>query len=384
MIAALARRTGDLTLAEDAVQEAALAALTHWGRNGAPDRPEGWLIRVAFRKAIDRLRGQAREGRGAAALAVLADDEAALPDIRPIADERLALILTCCHPALEPKSRVALTLRTLCDLSTAEIARLWLDTEATMGQRISRAKAKIAAARIAFSIPEPADWPQRLGAVLDVIYLIYTLGHQRAPDSRDLRGEAIRLARLVDALRPGDPEIEALLALLLLTDARQGGRYVGDRLVPLAAQDRQLWDHRLIAEGTALLDRALARGGRGPFRIKAAIAALHDTAEGPAGTDWPQIEMLYAALLDWEPTDVVRLNRAVAQAEAGDPAGALERVRAMALDGYQPYHAALAHLLAISGDRAAATVAYRRAAGLSLDPGERDWLLARAEAVRAG
>lgn len=380
ILSALIARIGDFQIAEDALQEAAASALVHWGRSGVPLRPDAWLIRVGLRKALDRLRGATREGRKAANWALLAEEEAALPEKQPIPDERLRLIFTCCHPALDGKSRVALTLRTLCGLTTAEIARLYLDAEPTMGQRISRAKAKIAAAGIPFAVPDLPALPARLDAVLSVIYLIYTLGHQTGAGPRDLRSEAIWLARLVDGLMPGVAEAEAALALLLLTEARQPARVAGGVMVPLSEQDRGRWDRDLLAEGQALLDRAIARGGSGPFRIKAAIAALHGAAPDHAATDWRQIAALYRALLRIEPTDVVRLNVWVSIAAAGHARPALRAVEAMAerLDGYQPFHAARAHLRRLAGE-AGAREEFRRAATLSLDPAERCWLERQAE-----
>ncbi len=371
IMAALVARLGDFQLAEDALQDACARAVVNWTRE-VPDRPEGWLIRAGLRCALDRIRTDVREGRKGADWARIAVAEAELPEPEAIADERLRLIFTCCHPALEGKSRVALTLRTLCGLTTAEIARLWLDTEPAMGQRLSRAKAKIRAARIPFEVPGLEAWEARLNAVLEVIYLVYTLSHQAPPDGRDLGGEAIRLARLVCALRPGEGEAEGLLAMLLLTEARRGARVRDGVMVPLAGQDRRLWDREMIREGCALVERA---SGRGPFRIKAAIAALHAT--GATGSR--EVVALWEALAVIEPTDVVRLNLAAAWAEAGDLAQAEAIVAALDCDGYQPFHALRAHLWRLAGDgRAGAD--YARAAALSLDPAERAFLLHRAKA----
>ena len=365
LMAALVARLGSFQRAEDALQEAAISALSHWGRSGLPHAPQGWLLRVALRKAIDRLRGDAREGRKAAELAKLSVEEAA--DLTPeeIGDERLRLIFTCCHPALEQKSQVALTLRCLGGVSTAEIARLFLDAEPTMGQRLSRAKAKIVAAGIPFAVPEPEDWPARLQAVLTVIYLIFTTGHGMGPgQTRDLCEEAIFLARMLDQLRPGDPEIEGAVALLLVTHARRDARLSGDgTAVALAAQDRRLWRGDEIAEGLLFLDRAMARGAPGAFQIKAAIAACHG-AEG--GSDWRQIEALYRSLLRHEATPVVRLNHAVACAEAWGVEHGLPLIEALdgALAEYQPYHAARAEYLARAGRTDESRSAYRRAIAL--------------------
>jgi predicted RNA polymerase sigma factor len=283
-----------------------------------------------------------------------------------IPDDRLRLIFTCCHPALDPKSRVALTLRSIAGLTTAEIARAFLDAEPTMGQRLSRAKAKIAAARIPYAIPGPEDWDERLKSVLAVIYLIYNAGYTPDPGSaRDLCAEAIFLTRLLDHLRPGEPEIEGALALLLLTQSRARARIGADGAsVPLHRQDRALWDGAARAEGLGLIDRAMARRAPGPYQIKAAIAACHGRDDG---ADWPQIAALYTRLLDYEPTPVVRLNRAVARAEAGDLPAALAEVEALAdmLEDYQPFHAARADLLRRTGQNEAARAAYERAIALA-------------------
>lgn len=352
LLAALIARTGDFPRAEDALQEASAAALVHWGRSGVPDRPAAWLLRAALRKAIDGYRREAAAGRHRAAMEVLAAEEAAEPDPEAIPDERLRLIFTCCHPALEPKTRVALTLRAVCGLTTAQVAAVWLDQEATMGQRLSRARAKIAAARIPFAVPGPEDWDGRLDAVLTVVYLIFTAGYAAGAEAEtDLCAEAVHLARLIDALRPGEAETEGTLALLLLTEARRPARIGADgATVPPGAQDRRLWRADLLDEGRAVLDRAVARRRPGPFQVKAAIAALH---AGAGVTDWRQIAALYSRLLDWEPTPVVRLNRAVALAEAGQPDRAAQEIEALAaeLEGHQPYHAARAELLLRQGRR---------------------------------
>lgn len=369
LLSVLAAELRDLTLAEDVLHEAAVSALSHWGRAGLPASPQGWLLQVARRKAIDRLRGAARDGRRAQALQLLAEGEAA-PEAEPIPDHRLRLIFACCHPALEPKSRVALTLRTVCGLTTPEIARAFLDTDATMGQRLSRAKAKIAAAGIPFAVPEAQDWPARLEAVLTTIYLIFTTGYVAGPnEARDLCLEAEYLMRLLDRLRPDDPEIEGALAMMLLTAARRAARIGPDGAsLPPGEQDRRLWDAPRLAEGRAILGRAVARRRPGPFQIKAAIADCQMADPAP---DWPQIAALYGALLRHEPTPVVHLNAAVAVAEAGDPARGLAMVEALTdLDGYQPYHAARAALLAMTGNRADAARAYRHAIATAPTPAD--------------
>lgn len=367
LIAALATRLRDVQRAEDALQEAATSALTHWTR-GIPHRPDAWLLRAAFRKAIDALRRDSTARRHAEAMTTLASEEATLED-HDIPDDRLRLIFACCHPALDPKSQTALTLRTVCGLTTPEIARAFLDTDTTMGQRLSRAKAKIAAARIPFAIPGAEEWPARLDTVLTTLYLIFTTGYIAGPqEPRDLCAEAIFLARLLTTLRPDEPEIEGTLALMLLTDARRAARIGPDgATVPPAEQDRSLWDHAKITEGTAWLDRALARRAPGPFQIKAAIAACHLSDPGP---DWPQIAALYTRLYAFEPTPVVTLNLAVAIAEAGDPTRALALLDPLTepLSDFQPFHAARAALLARAGRTDDSRAAYDRALSLTTAP----------------
>jgi RNA polymerase sigma factor (sigma-70 family) len=365
LIAALIARLRDFQLAEEALQEAAISALSHWGRSGLPASPQGWLLKVALRKAIDRLRGAKRENRKTAEIAILAEEEAS--DMTPdaIQDERLRLIFTCCHPALEEKSRVALTLRTLGGLSTPEIARAFLDQDTTMGQRLSRAKAKIAAAGIPFVVPGPEDWAERLNSVLTVIYLIFNAGYTVGPSAdRDLCDEAIYLARMVDALRPGEAEVEGCLALMLMTHARRGARLnAKGESISLADQDRSRWDHVALAEGVQILDTAMARRNSGPFQIKAAIAACHH----PDGSDWPQIALLYRGLMRHEPTPVIALNLAVALAEAeGAQAGiAVLNTLSVELADYQPFHATRAELLGRTGQVEAALAAYDQAIALA-------------------
>ena len=282
LLAALIARFRDFQLAEDALQEAAASALLHWGRVGLPHSPQGWLLKVAGTKAIDRLRHTRREGDKAAAMTILARDEAS-EDPEMIQDERLRLIFTCCHPALDPKSRVALTLRTIAGLSTAEIARAFLDAEPTMAQRLTRAKTKLREAGIPFAVPGPEDWATRLQSVLAVVYLIFNAGYSAGPaEPRDLCAEAIFLARLINNLHPADPEVEGCLALMLVTHARSAARTDGaGATVPLADQDRTLWDHAAIAEGLALIDTAMTRRTPGPYQIKAAIAACHVQGDRP-------------------------------------------------------------------------------------------------------
>jgi RNA polymerase sigma factor (sigma-70 family) len=383
LIAALIARLRDFQLAEDALQEAAVSALSHWGRAGLPASPQGWLLKVALRKAIDRLRGGTREGRKAVDLALLSREEADDTEPEMIADDRLRLIFTCCHPALDSKSRVALTLRTLGGLTTPEIARAFLDAEPTMGQRLSRAKAKIAAAGIPFRVPGPEDWAERLNSVLTVIYLIFNAGYSVGPAlGRDLCDEAIYLARMLADLRPAEPEVEGALALLLLTHTRRAARIGSDGVtIALADQDRALWDAPMRAEGLALLDLALGRASPGPFQIKAAIAAC----QSQSPPDWPQIAALYAGLYAHEPTPVIRLNHAVAVAEAGDLHLALSRLAPLAGDlaDYQPYHAACADLLARDSRTAAALQAYARAIDLATSPADAAFLTLRRNRLRS-
>ena len=365
LLAALIARLGNFQLAEEALQDAMVSAVTHWGRNGVPHAPQGWLLQAAYRKAIDRIRQRKAETRKVDALRPLTGDEIA-DDADEIPDNRLRLIFTCCHPALEPKSQVALTLRTIGGLSTTEIAAVFLDAEPTMGQRLSRAKSKIAAAGIPYAVPGPEDWAERLQSVLAVIYLIFTSGYAAGPGAgRDLAEEAIFLARLLNTLRPDDSEIEGCLALLLITHARRRARTdAAGATVPLTAQDRSLWDQAEIAAGLALIDRAMHRRVPGPYQIKAAIAACHVLEGGP---DWAQIVLLYDSLLRLEPTAVVRLNRAVALSEAGWPEPALQAIDRLQaeLAAYQPYHAARAELLARNGRLAESRTAYETAIALS-------------------
>lgn len=371
LLAALVARTGDFQRAEDALQEAAAAALVHWGRSGPPQDPRAWLLRAAFRKAIDGFRRDGTAAAHAAAMMALGRDEA-VADPEAIPDDRLRLIFTCCHPALDRKSQVALTLRSVCGLTTEEIAATFLDSTPTIGQRISRAKAKIAAAGIAFAVPGPELWAERLGAVLATIYLIFTAGYTQG-GQRDLGDEAVFLAELVNALRPAEAEVEGCLSLLLLTHARRRARIGPDgATVPPAEQDRRLWDRAAIARGRSVLQGALGRGTPGPYQIKAAIAALH-CAEGP--TDWPQVAALYAALEQHEPTPVVALNRAVALAEAGRPADALSMLDSLGpgLGDHQPLLAARAIVLARLGRQVEALAAFDRA--IAAAPTKADALL---------
>lgn len=383
LLSALIVQLKNFQLAEDALQDALASAVVHWGRTGLPASPQGWLLKVALRKAIDRLRKSAREDRKSGEIARLSLAEAAETTTEDIADERLRLIFTCCHPALEPKTRVALTLRTLGGLSTADVASAFLDNETTMGQRLSRARTKILAAGIPYAVPGPEAWAERLQSVLTVVYLIFNQAYSGTDDSPagPLGEEAIYLARMLNGLRPDQAEIEGLLALMLITEARRAARLdAGGTSIPLGLQDRRLWDRARIAEGLALLDRAVARRAPGPFQIKAAIAALHVQAEPP---DWPQIVLLYDSLLRMEPTPVVQLNRAVALAEAGALRAGLHALESLAsaLSAYQPFHAAHAELLSRSGPTDAALAAFDRAIGLASNPSDAVFLRCRRDQV---
>lgn len=381
LLSALIARLQDFQLAEEALQEAAISAITHWGRAGLPASPQGWLLRVGLRKALDRIRSKSRETRRAVDQAILAREEAAEDESPDIPDDRLRLIFTCCHPALEEKTRVALTLRSLCGLTTPQVAAVFLDTETAMGQRLSRAKAKIRAARIPFAVPGPEDLPDRMNSVLTVVYLIYTSGYASGPgQGGELRQEAIFLARLIGSLAPDQPEVAGALALLLLTEARAVARLSaqGESLPP-NRQDRGLWDQGMLEEGRLVLAAAIAQRLPGPFQIKAAIAALHCEAT----VDWPQIAALYHRLLVHEPTAVVRLNHAVALAESGAGDLALRQLQGLAaeLSDYQPFHAALAELLARTGQNDKARLAYRRAIEMATSPADRAFLEARLAAL---
>jgi RNA polymerase sigma-70 factor (ECF subfamily) len=386
LLSALIRSLGDFDLAEDALSDATERALVHWARSGLPDRPDAWLLQVARRAAIDRIRKAKRHAQRTHDLTLLMeeDEDARAMEAPGIPDERLRLIFTCCHPALEEKTRVALTLRTVGGLTTREIARAFLDTEPAMGQRLSRAKAKIAAAGIPYAVPEGPDRDARLHSVLTVLYLIFNEGWTAGPGEEPIRtalcDEAIWLARLMTRLAPDEPEIEGLLALMLLAHARHAARFDAQGAFrPLEDQDRALWDRAMIAEGLAVLDIAVARRLPGPFQLQAAIGALHVQDD----IDWPQIFLLYERLAAVAPSPVVLLNRAVALAETGALARARGDLDALAddLDGYQPFHAARADLARRAGDREAALAAYDRAIGMADNEADRAWLRARREAL---
>jgi RNA polymerase sigma-70 factor (ECF subfamily) len=369
---------GDIDVAEEAVQEAFTTAAQRWPSTGLPSSPAGWIITTARNRAIDRLRREAtREDRHAQAALLHARDEPA--EEGAVRDDRLRLIFTCCHPALGPGARVALTLRLLGGLTTAEIARAFLVPEPTMAQRLVRAKGKIRDAGIPYRVPDEADLPERLGAVLAVVYLIFNEGYLASSGDRvvreDLCAEAVRLGRLLAELMPDEPEVMGLLALMLLVESRRTTRTSGDGgLVLLADQDRGLWDRELIAEGQAIVRQCLARDQPGPYQIQAAINAVHSDAPAASLTDWWQILRLYDQLLALAPTPVVALNRAVAVAEVGGPDAALALVEGLELDGYHMYHAIRADLLRRLGRNAEAAQAYEAAIARTGNAAERDLL----------
>lgn len=369
VVATLVRVFGDITVAEDAVQDAFVVASERWPRDGVPPNPAGWIVTTARRRALDGRR-RASRGRELAELAELGGRGADAGHDGPVHDDQLRLIFTCCHPALRTEHQVALTLRLLGGLTVEEVARSFLVGDAAMTKRLVRAKHKIKAAGIPYRVPEAADLPERLHAVLSVVCLIYNTGADD-PGRAELRREAIRLARALDALLPAEPEAAGLLALLLLAESRAAARWAGGEQVLLADQDRTRWDRTLIAEGHGIVRRCIRRDRPGPFQLQAAIQAVHCAAESVDATDWPQIVTLYDHLHEVTPTAVVALNRAIAVGEVDGPARALEELDRLAgeLDGYAHWHAARGAVLRRLGD-AAATDAYRRAVDLA--PTEHD------------
>ncbi|MFG1857350.1 RNA polymerase sigma factor [Actinomadura geliboluensis] len=372
VLASLVGFLGDFDKAEDAAQEAFAIAAERWPVTGVPDTPGAWLVTTARNRAIDRIR---RERTLAEKIPLLTVPEAAAMDEfdeSGIKDERLELIFTCCHPALPLEGQVALTLRALGGLETAEIARAFLVSEETMKRRLSRAKAKIKATGIPFAVPRAHLLADRLDAVLAVIYLIYNEGYSGRIDLGD---EAIHLGGVLAALLPDEPEAHGLLALMMIHQARRRARFSGDDLVLLEDQDRSLWDERQIATGRAALDRAIALGGRGPYVVQAAIASLQTRAQ----IDWTQVAAMYQRLVELTGSPVVELNRAAALAQAGDPATALRAVDDLDLDGYLYFHSTRGELLRRLGRDGEARSAYRRALDLATSPPERRFLTRRLE-----
>ena len=381
VLGALMRRYDDFAAAEDAVQEALIAAAEQWPRDGLPGYPRGWLIQVASRRLTDQLRNEKARRRREDAVAAQPAPDADVPDT----DDTLVVLFMCCHPALKPAAAIALTLRAVGGLSTAEIASAFLIPEATMAQRISRAKQKIKSSGLPFRLPTDAQRPARLGLVLHVLYLIFNEGYTATAGTAlhrvELSAEAIRLARATHRLLPGESEVAGLLALMLLIDARRPARTRADgALVPLAEQDRSRWDAGLIAEGIALITATLPVGPTGPYQVQAAINAVHDEAADAAGTDWPQILALYGVLAQLSDNPMVTLNEAIATAMVHGPGRGLELLEPLAdkLSGHHRLHAVRAHLLEMAGDDAGALEEYRQAANRTTSMPERHYLMHRA------
>jgi RNA polymerase sigma-70 factor (ECF subfamily) len=362
LIASLVRRFGDIDIAEEAAGEALVAALENWPESGVPPNPGGWLTTTAGNRAIDRIRREKqRDARHQAAIMHYGDDTPHEPT-GPVEDDRLRLLFTCCHPALAPEARIALTLRLLGGLTVPEIAQAFLVPETTMAQRITRAKKKIASAKVPYRVPEAADLPERLGGVLAVLFLVFNEGYLATgngdPIRVELTGEAIRLTRILRQLLPEQPEVAGLLALLVLTEARREARVRNGQLVPLDEQDRAGWDRALIDEGHDLVRECLTINRPGRYQIIAAINAVHTDAPTAPDTDWSQVVALYDQLTRLDPSPIVALNRAVAVAELDGPKVALALVDRLPLTGYHAWHATRADLLRRLGRSAEAKAAY--------------------------
>jgi RNA polymerase sigma factor (sigma-70 family) len=392
VLGATVRRYGDFAAAEDAVQDALIAAASQWPRQGVPDNPRGWLIQVASRRMTDRIRSESARRRREADAAQHIDE--AIPAVEPDTeqDDTLILLFMCCHEALTTSAAIALTLRAVGGLTTAEIAKAYFVPEATMAQRISRAKTTIKASGIPFRLPSSGEQKDRLPAVLHVLYLIFNEGYTSSDGAllqrSDLAGEAIRLARAVHRSLPEEGEVEGLLALMLLTDARRDARTgPGGELIPLDKQDRTTWDGAQIAEGIALVSAALSSGSVGVYQLQAAIAAVHDEAARAEDTDWPQIRALYTVLMGLTDNPMVALSHAIAAAMVEGPAAGLQLLQRLDRDKrltrHHRLHAVRAHLLEMAGDHQEAIAEYRAAAGKTTSIPERNYLMAQAGRLSA-
>ncbi|MCA1706516.1 MAG: RNA polymerase sigma factor [Actinobacteria bacterium] len=377
LIASLVRRFGDIDIAEEAASEALVAALQKWPESGVPPNPGGWLTTTAGNRAIDRIRREKHRDAKHQAAFMHHDDTPHQPS-GPVEDDRLRLLFTCCHPALAPQARIALTLRLLGGLTVAEIARAFLVPETTMAQRITRAKKKITAAKVPYRVPEAADLPERLGGVLAVLFLIFNEGYLATGDGdpvrAELTSEAIRLTRILRQLLPEEPEVTGMLGLLVLTEARREARVRNGQLVPLDEQDRAGWDHALIAQGHDLVRECLAINRPGRYQLLAAINAVHTDAPTAQDTDWSQVLALYDQLTRLDPSPIIALNRAVAIAELDGPKVALALVDRLPLTGYHAWHATRADLLRRLGLSAEAKQAYDAAITATHNSAERSYL----------